>query len=161
MALPSWAVDLPLAEVHEAAKEFGIDPNVIMAIIKTESGGNGYLLRAEPKFEWLVTPARFAERLGITKDTEVACQKISWGHMQLMGGTARDMGYDGLLTHLIIPACGIYYATKYFAILLKRHKFLKSAVAAYNAGSVRLDKDGQLVNQKYVDRVMGYFEQLR
>lgn len=161
MALPLWAADFPWVEIHEAAGEYGVEPSLIAAIIQTESSGNPLMLRAEPKYEYLVTPARFAERLGITKETEIACQKLSWGHMQLMGGTARELGFEGHLCQLLFPSYNINYGTMYFASRLKKYKFMRLAIATYNSGSPVYNPDGELKNQKYVDKVLQFFEELK
>lgn len=161
MTLPPWAVDFDWSAIHEFAAEFGADPALVAAIIKVESGGNPLVMRAEPKFEYLVTPARFAEQLGITKDTEIVCQKLSWGLMQIMGGTARTLGYDNHLGLLLHSEVNIYWGCKYLGSRVKKYKSMKAAIAAYNAGSLRLNADGSIVNQKYVDKVAAAYEELK
>lgn len=161
MALPEWAVHFPWPEIHDAAAEFGLDPSLIAAIIQVESGGMPLRIRAEPTFEFLNAPARYAERLGITKNTEIACQKMSWGLMQIMGATARDMGFEGHLTELIFPEAGIYWGSKYLGTRVKRYKSTKAAIAAYNAGSLRTLENGAIMNQKYVDKVTDFLDELK
>jgi len=162
VALPSWAVHFPFEEIHEAAATFGVDPSLVAAIVQTESAGNPLVLRAEPDFAYLKTPARFAERLGISKETEIACQKISWGLMQIMGGTARDLGFEGHLTELIFPASNLYWGCKYLGTRVKKYKSLATAIAAYNSGTpVMVPGTMTFKNQKYVDKVLSFFEELK
>jgi len=159
--LPAWAKKLPLTMISAVGEKFEVDPNLIAAIIQVESSGVRYRLRAEPTFDYLVAPERWAKALGITKDTEVMCQKTSWGLMQVMGGTARDLGYEDHLVELVEAEIGIYWGTKYLAKQLKKYQTIKGAAAAYNAGSLRIGKDGKIVNQVYVDKVMALLAQLR
>jgi soluble lytic murein transglycosylase-like protein len=161
MALPDWAVDFSWTEIHESAGEFGVDPGLIAAIIQVESAGICLRMRAEPAFKYILTPARFAQRLGITKETEIACQKMSWGLMQVMGGTARELGLEGHLGLLLFPEFGIHYGAKYLGTKVKKYRSMRAAVAAYNAGSLRMTPDGKIVNQEYVDKVMQLYDQVK
>lgn len=157
---PEWAKSLPWPAITAASEIFEIDPNLVAAIIQTESAGNPWRIRLEPTYAYLNAPERWAKRLGISKESEVCCQKISFGLMQLMGGTARDMGYEEHLIELVDPTIGIYWGCKYLASRISKYKSVKAAVASYNAGSLRLNKDGEIVNQAYIDRVMTLHAQL-
>jgi soluble lytic murein transglycosylase-like protein len=83
--------------------------------------------------------------------------RISRGLMQVLEGTARDLGLSNPML-LAQPAIGIDYGVKYLAQQLARYAGdVKKAVAAYNAGSARTTSSGQFVNQSYVNKVLGYF----
>lgn len=158
---PDWAKPLPWKILDHCAGLHGVDPNLIAAIIQTESGGIPYRIRVEPTFAYLSAPERWAGRLGITKETEIVCQKISWGPMQIMGATARDLGYEDHLAELVEWDIGVYWGTLYLATRLKKYKTVKSAIAAYNAGSVKTKKDSiEFVNQAYVDKVLARLAEL-
>jgi soluble lytic murein transglycosylase-like protein len=107
-----------------------LKPELVRAIVLEESGGDTLAVRREPD------------------------GRISRGLMQVLEGTARDMGLDNpKLLHE--PAIGISYGVRYLARQLQRYRGnVAAAVAAYNAGrAVRL-ASGQWKNQGYVSRVL-------
>ena len=141
----------------EASIEYGVfvDPNVINAIIIVESSGNPYAVRFEPSFlKWL------RRRITLTKktptlETEYYLRSTSFGLGQIMGQTARELGFNGLyLTELCDPEINIKYLCKYFAKLLNRYRGeVLWAISAYNAGSAKQTSAGEFVNQHYVNKV--------
>jgi soluble lytic murein transglycosylase-like protein len=120
--------------ITEIASKYTIEPALIKAVIKTESN-------------WDVNASRFEAHKG----------DASWGLMQLMLATAKDVLKNPNLTttQLIQPKVNIEAGTRLISQNLNRWGSLKNAVAAYNAGSPRL-KSGtsEYVNQHYVDKVM-------
>jgi len=118
--------------INEMGQKYNIEPALIKAIIKTESN-------------WDVNAARY----------EVHKTDSSWGLMQLMLATARNILGDQTLTttQIIQPRVNIEAGTKLMAENWRRWGNLRDAVAAYNAGSPRLGKDGKYVNSAYVDKV--------
>jgi soluble lytic murein transglycosylase-like protein len=120
--------------IMETSARYGIDPALIKAHIKAESN-------------WDVNASRF----------EAHKTDASWGLMQLMLATAREiLGKPDLTTtQLIQPRINIDAGAKYLRKQLDRYGGnIKSAIAAYNAGSARFDKNGKYVNQSYVDKVL-------
>lgn len=93
-------------KIVKTAQEFNLDPNLMRAMVEAESGGN--------------PNAR----------SPVGAR----GLMQLMPGTARDMGVDP-----DDPDQNLKGGMKYFAIQLKRYGDVKKALAAYNAGPKNVD----------------------
>jgi hypothetical protein len=192
--MPKWATNLPWQLISEYAEEFKLDANLFAAIIQTESSGHTWRTRFECVYDpgnikftpdgemdygdlsftprvnhkYLVTPERFAKKFNISVATEISMQFTSWGLGQVMGYTARDMGYQGYLTELLIPAEGLYWSAQvlasktYLPTGKKRYESIKSVIASYNRGSVKMKDDNQFefVNQVYVDKVWGYYEQL-
>lgn len=156
-----WAKDLPWPFIAAYAEEFGIESNLIAAIIMTESSGLPLISRYEPHYQWLFAPERFAGRLGQTKETEVIQQKTSYGLMQIMGATARELGHETYLPELYDIETNLEFGCKYLKKQLTRYKSVKSAIAAYNAGSLRTNKEGQIVNQAYIDKVVGFLKELQ
>lgn len=99
----------PLVEKY--AKQYGLDADVVKAMVRRESGFNPSL----------------------------TSKRGAMGLMQLMPGTAKDLGvkngYD--------PEQSIAGGTKYLAQLLKRYNGdYRKAVAAYNGGPGNIDKKG-------------------
>lgn len=127
--------------ILEVGQKYGVEPALIKAHIKAESN-------------WDVNASRF----------EAHKTDASWGLMQLMLATAREiLGNPGLtITQLIQPRTNIEAGTKYIAKQLKRYNGnVKSAIAAYNAGSAKFKSDGTYFNQPYVDKVEKNLEMYR
>ncbi|MBZ0182622.1 MAG: transglycosylase SLT domain-containing protein [Melioribacteraceae bacterium] len=119
--------------IKEASSKFGISENIIKSIILTESAGN-------PK---AISKAK------------------AKGLMQLMDGTAKDMGVKNVWD----PQQNIFGGTKYFSQMLKKYDGdVELALAAYNAGPGNVDKYNGIPpfdeTQKYVKRVLGYLNHL-
>lgn len=138
----------------QACQARKLDPILVAAIISVESAWNNWTVRAEPQFKWTWMVEEYAPKLQITETTERTLQKTSWGLMQLMGGTARELGYEGMLTQLCLPELGLDWGLRYLARIAKRHTQLTDQIAAYNAGSPRRGAGGQYKNQGYVDKVL-------
>ena len=65
---------------------------------------------------------------------EPTVQEHSYGPMQILGSTARDMGYTGDLARLHEIRVGMRYGTKYLADRHRRYGDTCRAISAYNAG---------------------------
>lgn len=135
-------------------EKYNLDPKWVEAMIQVESGGRTYATRYEPGFNYLEVVEYWANRLGQSFDTEANGQKISWGLLQVMGGTARHVGFSGYFPELCVPSVGIHFGCLVLSKKLKRYDGnYQDAVAAYNAGSVK--KIGPYYsNQQYVDKVL-------
>ena len=150
---------LPLNLIYSKAKDFDLDHNLVAAICYQESKGFVYAVRFEPNYKYLWKTEKYAKRLHVTHDTEVNLQKQSYGLAQIMGATARWMGYEGSLPALYKPENNLYWMCKYLSILRDKHTDDHKVVASYNAGSPRYE-NGKFVNQKYVDSVFSYHKEL-
>lgn len=133
----------------------GIEPSYVGALILKESSGEPWKTRYEPGWRYFEQPEFWAGKLGQSVDTEMACQKMSWGLLQTMGGTARWLGFSGYLTQLLIPATGIHWGCRLFAKKFREYGDYEEAIAAYNAGSARR-MGKRLENQDYVDSVLAF-----
>ena len=159
----------------EAAKGRNIPAGLVLGFVSTESSGNPWSWRPEPRYRFLwncatdtpfrrltqtennseAPPADFpAYPGGTTAGAEWTGQQASWGLMQVMGAVAREMGFAGpFLPELCDPATGLDIGTKYFLSLMVRYGKAPDAIAAYNAGSPQHNPDGTYTNQQYVDKV--------
>lgn len=116
-------------EIQAAARNYGLDPALVTAVVLQESSGKTHAYRFESSVgEWFkgnpkaagLTPARFA---------------ASYGLMQILFATATDYGFAVEPEYLFIPKIGLDFGCKHLAALLKWAKgdqFL--ALAAYNGG---------------------------
>ncbi|MCD5350667.1 lytic transglycosylase domain-containing protein [Kineosporia mesophila] len=123
----------PYADVFTAAgKRYGLDPALLSAVAKTESNYN-----ASAK-----SPAG------------------AQGLMQLMPGTARELGVDPM-----VPAQAVDGAARYLSDQLRTFGRVDLALAAYNAGPGAVRKyDGvppYTETENYVRRVQKAWGQLR
>lgn len=135
-----------------------IDPKIISAIITVESSWRPKVARYEKNYIYTFKADDYAEKHGITLQTEIGFQKHSWGLMQLMGGTARQIGYTDWVPDLCKPEYGIYWGCMYFKKNCMEYVKVSDQIAAYNAGSVRRKEDGSYKNQEYVDKVMALLD---
>ena len=165
MPMPVWAMKLPWDAITSTAYGHELSPKLIAAIVQTESRGDNFATRFEPKWKWFIDPEQrkaVAKDLGITLATEEIHEAMSWGLMQIMGGTARSaLNYLGPLPAVCEIELGLELGCQYFKILCDRHGSIEEAIVSYNAGSPREDKaTGKWVNQAYLDKVQSYLREL-
>lgn len=143
--------------IEKFAAAHGLPPALVKAVVEVESGGNPWATRYEPAFfRNYVENARIKAISPCSTDTEKRLRATSFGPMQVMGQTARELGFDRpFLTELCDPATGLEHGCRYLAKQVERYrdKGLDWAVAAYNAGTARKDLDGVFLNRAYVDKI--------
>lgn len=116
--------------VEKAAMNFGVDPILIEAVIQQESGGKADAFRFEPAFY----------QTYLKKNPEYKGQNprriaSSYGLMQIMYPTARELGFQGNPEDLFDIGLNINLGTKLLKRLLDRFKGdVEKALAAYNGG---------------------------
>lgn len=113
-------------EIRIAARSFGVDPALVRAVIHAESAFN----------------------------PQAVSSKGAQGLMQLMPGTAREVGVSNALD----AAQNIRGGVNYLARMLQLHDGnIKLATAAYNAGPGAVDRHGGIPpyaeTRAYVERV--------
>lgn len=135
-----------------------LDAQLICSIIDTESSFNTYAIRYEPLAMRTVSASVCARVNRISEETEQMAQRFSWGLGQVLGSTARWIGFRDILPSLCDPKTGIYWACETFDKLGSPYKAMEEKIAAYNAGSLKKQPDGTIVNQKYVDKVLQFYK---
>lgn len=149
------------SQIIAAAEAYGLLPNIVYGVCRTESSLNPWAIRYEAKFKWLLrdTPLR---PHNCSKETEVMLQKCSWGLMQVTGAVLREQGFEGWLTRCVGDGPEEIWnqlnaGCKHLSAKVRKYGFLEG-IAAYNTGTPRL-LNGKFVNQDYVDRVLEYAEE--
>lgn len=176
---PALALHRHLIELQ--ARGASLPVELVAAIVLVESSGNTFAWRPEPYYRWLwdvshnapfraasqdvvkkVPPDDFCSEYG-TASAEWLGQQASWGLMQVMGAVARELGLDpqAPLTQLCDPQIGLAFGCAHLANLQRRFKAKHGWVgvaAAFNAGSVRFDTNGALVNRAYVAKLSRFVD---
>lgn len=145
-------------EIRDAIERthYDVDPDLIEAIVMTESSGNPNATRYEPAFY-----ERYIKSLGLPEE-EGRKRATSYGLMQIMYQSAWEDGYRDNVERLLMIDVGLNWGVKHLLKKIKKYgqQDINRAISAYNAGNVRI-KDGHFENQYYVDRVNRYLEQIR
>lgn len=132
--------------------QLGIDLVLILAVIETESHGDQWAVKYEPRYTYLYEPRQFAANLRISMETEETLQRMSYGLMQPMGGVCREHGFLDNLMKMTDPALSMLYGCKHLKKKMQKYGTDECTVyAAYNAGAPRKTPGGMFVNQKHVD----------
>lgn len=102
--------------VTKYAKKYGVEENLIYALIKAESNFN----------------------------PDAVSHQNAKGLMQLMQSTAEDLAKKSKINlndkNILEPDVNIQLGTQYIASLLNKYECVEVALAAYNAGSGNVDK---------------------
>lgn len=148
------------ASIQTTATITQLDPDLIAAIVMTESAGNRYALRYEEHWRYFLYTSEYAMKLGITELTERRLQCFSYGLMQIMGSVARELGFADSLIVLMDVEKNLLYGSLKLKQFISRWKSIPDAVSSYNQGGpVRDSKGLGYRNQAYVDRVMRFYDQ--
>jgi soluble lytic murein transglycosylase-like protein len=151
---PLFPIVERISEIHE------VDKFLIAAIADQESKWDTYAIRYEPGFPYLVNVYEWAKATSVSMATEKIGQQTSWGLCQVMGSTARWLGFRGDFPQLCDPEVGITYGCLYVKKLKERFTRLSDIVSAYNAGTPKMVGD-KYKNQEYVDRVLSNYERFK
>lgn len=147
--------------VEAEAVKAGIDPYIILGIIKIESNFNSKAFKFEKNYLNFFKVKEFAKLQSISEDSEKWSQKISVGLMQVMFSTSRWLGYGGFFCDFFDPQINVYWGIKYFQRIARQYIYLSDQLSAYNMGTVRKNADGTYVNQSYVDSVLLAIDEIR
>jgi soluble lytic murein transglycosylase-like protein len=140
-----------IALARRAAGAEGLDEAVVCAVVEQESSWNPWAIRYEPLFfAKYVAPLYTNNKVGAT---EAYARGFSWGLMQVMGQTAREMGANSPnLSALCDPAVGLAVGCK---VLRKKLEGaggdLRKGLQAWNGGA----------NPDYADEVIARVSKYR
>lgn len=153
-------MNLPWDKITKIAAEYHHSPYLIAAIVQKESGGLSNSIRYEAHYKDLWKVPEHAKLHAISKDTEESLQKHSYGIMQVMGATARWLGFTGPLTDLLDHELSLVYGCRYITYLKNRFQAGPKVISAYNFGHVAFREPGVFKNQEYVTDVLNYYQEL-
>lgn len=137
------------AEIEAISSQFSLDPDLVEAIVLTESSGKTHAYRFEPAF-W----ERYMKNKPQWDGANPSRVSSSYGLMQCMYPVACEMGFsENAPEYLFVPTIGLHWGCKKLRSLLDWAKQnTDQALAAYNGG-----KNGNTAppyrNQWYVDKV--------
>lgn len=119
-----------VALAKEIAAKHSLDPALVCAICEHESSWDAWAVRYEPSFEKRYIPQGL-------EPTEHYSRAFSYGLMQIMGETARELGFLGkFLPQLCDPAIGIEYGCRKLDWCMKASKGdAHDALQKYNGGA--------------------------
>ena len=129
--------------IDQAAQKAALNATLplvmVRGVVLQESGGNPFAVRYEPGFyeRYLKDKSVDFVPSGCSRDTERIGRSISWGLMQIMGETARCVGFRGWFGELLMPETGLAWGCAYLARL--RDRYLArggwpGVLRAYNGG---------------------------
>jgi soluble lytic murein transglycosylase-like protein len=134
---PKWLKE----KAREAAHTYALDPFLVYAVVQQESDWNPKAYRREKAFG-----KKYVDPSPDLNDTERIGREISWGLMQVMGQTARELGFRGpYLPELCEPEIGLKWGCiKLFREMVKADGDKHKALLGYNGGG----------NPAYADEVI-------
>jgi len=146
----------------EVAHTHGLEPALVCCIVEQESRWNTWLSRYEQGFftkyldnSSIHAAARDFARAApyiLSFDTELRERAFSRGLMQVMGQTAREVGFKDPLPMMHDPETGLSVGCKYLARLLSSCRGdVKKALLRYNGGG----------DPRYPNKVLGNMEKYR
>ncbi len=128
-----------LKAVLAAADEFKLPFELVRAVVEHESvGGITYAVRYEPDFydRYIKGKTPNFRPPHCSWETERIGRATSWGLMQVMGETARSIGFQGWFPELCVPAVGLAWGCRYLRRLADRYgaEGWEVVCRAYNGG---------------------------
>lgn len=118
------------AEIEAAAREHGLDADLVESVVMTESAGLAHAYRWEPDF-W----RRYMEGKPRWIGTNPRRVSASYGLMQVMFPVAVELGYVGEPEGLFVPSVALDLGCMKLAELLKwSGGNVDQALAAFNGG---------------------------
>lgn len=140
-------------EIVQAAREHGLDPNLVEAVVVIESSGRTDAFRYEPGF-WDRYLRTNVDYLG-----EVPRRvSSSYGLMQVMAPVARELGLTREPEYLFVPSVGLHFGCLKLANLLKwAQGDTAKALEAYNGGKGSV---GSQATKRYAAKVIQKWDEI-
>lgn len=170
------------ADIDAAAGAHALDPDLLYALVWTESDGYPFAHNPEPRYRWFwdcrlnkpfraptaneiasqYPPRDFHDMRGyrgIDADSEWWNQQASFGLCQVMGAVAREMGFKGVsLLELVKVDLNLELGARLLASHLRwAAGDVSRALGAYNAGRGGWSSDA---GQRYAGKVLAKWRQV-
>lgn len=123
-----------IALAQKKAAEHGLSPKIFCGLVERETQWNAWKIRYEPGFyeEYV---QKMVNAGAIHDETEAHGRAISWGLGQVMGETAREMGFTGDFAQLCEPETGLEYTARILRHDIDRASAnVTAALQRYNGG---------------------------
>jgi len=144
------------AEVLTQAQIYGLDPNLVKAVVMVESAGETSAYRYEPGF-WMRYMAHKPEFDGANPRRVSS----SYGLMQVMYTTATQHGFKDAPEALFIPLIGLAYGCAHLKYLLAQcDGNVEQALCQYNGGEGGNTKPPYR-NAAYARKALAWYEQFK
>lgn len=127
--------------IQRISKKHGLEFNLVAAIVWKESRGNRFARRYEPAFFDRYIRNQTRGRLGgywpreYSEDTERHERAVSWGLMQVLGQTARELGFRGDFAELLEIEKGIEFGCLKLRDCFERERTTRFRIARYNGST--------------------------
>jgi soluble lytic murein transglycosylase-like protein len=141
-------------EIEAAARDFGLDPDLLEALVMAESAGEADAFRFEPDF-W----RRYLANHPDYKGKNPRRVSSSYGLCQVMYSTACNLGFKAQPESLFLPDVSLHFGAMYLSRLLKwAGGNAAQALAAYNGGQGNWTAEGP---QSYAAKVLRFRDEIR
>jgi len=143
------------AAIEQVAPGHGLEPDLVEAVVLTESSGNPFANKPETRYPYVMNVRTWKPFRQLTPDERIAAsapvdfptlaghrdqewqaQRTSWGLMQIMGAVAREHGFRGpYLVELVDVVANLQIGCRHLAGFLAWTKGdVDKALRAYNGG---------------------------
>jgi len=136
--------------VKKVCQEEGVEWELVWAIIQVESKGNPNAIRFEPNFY-----AKYIDHLPFIS-AEKICRACSFGLMQIMGETARELGFDQPWNKFFDPAFNVRVGIKFIKRIMSKCDDYERIANYYNTGI-----NSTYWNEDYVRKVMAELQKIK
>jgi soluble lytic murein transglycosylase-like protein len=140
-------------EIIQAAREHGLDPDMVEAVVVVESSGRTDAFRFEPAFydKYLKNHPDYQGEIPRRVSS-------SYGLCQVMLPVARELGLKREPEYLFVPTVNLHFGCLYLAKLLKwAGGNIPKALEAYNGGKGSV---GSLTTQRYAAKVIREWDRI-
>ncbi len=140
-------------EIIQAAREHGLDPNLVEAVVVVESSGRTDAFRFEPGFydKYLKNNPDYRGEIPRRVSS-------SYGLMQVLCPVARELGLKREPEYLFVPTIGLFFGCKKLAQLMTwAGGDIPKALEAYNGGKGSV---GSLTTQRYAAKVIREWDRI-
>ena len=140
-------------EILQAAREHGLDPNLVEGLVLVESSGRADAFRYEPAF-W----DRYLKHNPDYQGEVPRRVASSYGLCQIMLPVARELGFKQQPEYLFVPTVNLYFGCKHLRRLVQwAEGDIPTALEAYNGGKGNI---GSAATKRYAAKVIQRWDEV-